>query len=116
MFYCPRHNVVCIHQSHYAVQCSISGTEFNLDSVKVGELIGAGIWPFAISIILFSLVIDRIGYKVAMLFSFVCFALYLTLGLPCLSKVQGVEGEALVAAQKAGYDLMYLASIILALG
>ncbi|MFM7921355.1 MAG: MFS transporter, partial [Planctomycetaceae bacterium] len=41
------------------------GTEFGLDSVKIGELIGAGIWPFAISIILFSLVIDRIGYKLA---------------------------------------------------
>lgn len=92
------------------------GTEFNLDQVKIGELIGAGIWPFAISIILFSLVIDRIGYKVAMLFSFVCFAIYL--GLACLaySKVQGVEGEALIAGQKAGYNLLYLASIILALG
>lgn len=91
-------------------------TEFNLDSVKVGELIGAGIWPFAISIILFSLVIDRIGYKVAMLFSFASFAAYL--GLACLaySKVHGAEGAALAEAQKAGYDLMYLASIILALG
>ncbi|MEJ7590554.1 MAG: MFS transporter [Planctomycetaceae bacterium] len=92
------------------------GSEFNLDSVKVGELIGAGIWPFAISIILFSLVIDRIGYKVAMLFSFVSFAVYLTLACMAYAKVHGAEGEALVAAQKAGYDLMYLASIVLALG
>ena len=92
------------------------GSEFNLDSVKVGELIGAGIWPFAISIILFSLVIDRIGYKVAMVFSFVSFAVYLTLACMAYAKVQGVEGEALVAAQAAGYDLMYLASIVLALG
>ena len=92
------------------------GTEFNLDQVKIGELIGAGIWPFAISIILFSLVIDRIGYKVAMLFSFVCFATYLALACMAYSKVQGVEGEALIAGQKAGYDLLYLASIILALG
>lgn len=92
------------------------GTEFNLDAVKVGELIGAGIWPFAISIILFSLVIDRIGYKVAMIFSFACFALYLTLGCIAYGKVQGVEGEALAAAQKEGYNLIYLASIILALG
>ncbi len=92
------------------------GSEFNLDSVKVGELIGAGIWPFAISIILFSLVIDRIGYKVAMLFSFVSFAVYLTLACMAYSKVHGAEGEALVAAQAAGYDLMYLASIVLALG
>jgi MFS family permease len=92
------------------------GTEFNLDSVKVGELIGAGIWPFAISIILFSLVIDRIGYKIAMLISFVCFAAYLALACLAYAKVHGAEGEALKAAQESGYGLMYLASIILALG
>ncbi len=91
-------------------------TEFNLDKVKIGELIGAGIWPFAISIILFSLVIDRIGYKVAMLFSFVSFAVYLLLACLAYSKVQGVQGAALVEAQKSAYTLMYLASVVLALG
>ena len=50
--------------------------QFNLNSVQQGELFGAGIWPFAISIILFSLVIDKIGYKTAMIFSFICYALY----------------------------------------
>jgi len=35
--------------------------DFALDKVKLGALKGAGIWPFAISIILFSLIIDRIG-------------------------------------------------------
>src|SRR5258708_36572117 len=55
------------------------GTDFGLDNIKVGELAGAGIWPFAISIILFSLIIDRIGYRAAMLFSFICYASYLTL-------------------------------------
>lgn len=91
-------------------------TEFNLDQVKVGELIGAGIWPFAISIILFSLVIDRIGYKVAMVFSFVCFAIYVLLACLAYAKVQGVQGAELVAGQQAGYDLLYIASVILALG
>ena len=51
-----------------------------------------------------------------MLFSFACFATYLALACLAYSKVQGVEGEALIAGQKAGYDLLYLASIILALG
>jgi MFS family permease len=92
------------------------GSQFGLDSVKVGELIGAGIWPFAISIILFSLVIDRIGYKIAMFFSFACFALYLLLACMAYGKIAGVEGEALAEAQKSGYNLLYLASIILALG
>jgi MFS family permease len=92
------------------------GSEFNLDSVKIGELIGAGIWPFAISIILFSLVIDRIGYKVAMFFSFACFALYLLLACLAYGRIAGVEGAELAEAQKSGYNLLYLASIILALG
>src|SRR5260370_8472466 len=55
-------------------------TDFGLDKVAVGELVGAGIWPFGVSIIVFSLFIDRIGYKVAMIFSFGCSLLYS--GLP----------------------------------
>lgn len=48
------------------------GEQFNLTEVQKGEIFGAGLWPFAISIILFSLVIDRIGYGTAMVFAFVC--------------------------------------------
>src|SRR6476659_5429460 len=51
-------------------------TDFGLDKVAVGELPGAGIWPFGVSIILFSLFIDKIGYKVAMIFSFVSYLAY----------------------------------------
>lgn len=46
--------------------------EFALSATQKGEIIGAGLWPFAISIVLFSLVLDRIGYRVAMYFAFVC--------------------------------------------
>ncbi len=59
------------------------GTDFGLDKVDIGALKGAGVWPFAISIILFSLVIDKIGYRIAMLFSFACYAIYLVLA--CLA-------------------------------
>lgn len=51
-------------------------TQFNLSGTQAGELFGAGVWPFAISIILFSLIIDKIGYKVAMYISFICYAIY----------------------------------------
>ena len=44
--------------------------EFGLDPAQAGRLAGIGIWPFAVSIILFSLFIDKIGYKVAMLVAF----------------------------------------------
>ena len=48
------------------------GTEFGLSQTQKGEIFGVGLWPFAISIILFSLIIDRIGYGTAMIFAFVC--------------------------------------------
>jgi len=91
-------------------------TDFGLDKVAVGELIGAGIWPFGVSIIVFSLFIDRIGYKVAMIFSFVCYLVYMALAMAAFSAIHGVTGNALVAAQKHGFLLLYWGSIILGLG
>lgn len=76
-------------------------TDFGQDKVTVGELQGAGIWPFGVSIILFSLFIDRIGYKVAMAFSFVCYLIYTALavvGLAALSKTNGASLAVIFAA------------------
>jgi MFS family permease len=93
-------------------------TDFGLDKVSAGELVGAGIWPFGVSIIVFSLFIDRIGYKVAMMFSFISYLIYMVLAFAAYSviHVQGLSGDALGAAQKHGYQLLYLGSIILGLG
>ena len=91
-------------------------SDFNLDKVASGDLMGAGIWPFAISIIVFSLFIDRVGYRVAMFFSFACYAAYLVMACLAYSAIQGVEGEALKAAQLKGFNLLYWGSIIVALG
>src|SRR5215475_14814053 len=66
-------------------------TDFGLDKVAVGELQGAGIWPFGVSIIVFSLFIDRIGYKVAMIFSFVCYILYTAMAIMAYGAIQGVS-------------------------
>lgn len=46
--------------------------DFQLSPTQKGELLGVGLWPFAISIVLFSLVIDRIGYRNAMIFGLIC--------------------------------------------
>jgi len=94
------------------------GTDFGLDKVAQGELQGAGIWPFGMSIIVFSLFIDRIGYKVAMIFSFASYLIYTGLAFAAYAAihVQGLSGDALVAAQKHGYQLLYWGSIILGLG
>ena len=48
------------------------GTQFNLSETQKGEIFGVGLWPFALSIVLFSLVVDRIGYGKAMVFAFAC--------------------------------------------
>jgi MFS family permease len=91
---------------------------FALDQVQAGELFGAGIWPFAISIILFSLIIDNVGYRAAMLFSFVCYALYAVLAFQAYGIVnaEGLEGESLKAAQANAYNYLYWGSVILGLG
>lgn len=44
--------------------------EFGLTETQKGWLLGAGMWPFAIGIVGFSLIIDRIGYKTALFFAF----------------------------------------------
>src|SRR5271165_7199846 len=46
--------------------------EFGLDKAQAGRLNGIGLWPFAFSIIGFSLFIDKIGYKISMMFAFIC--------------------------------------------
>ena len=75
------------------------GAEFGLDETQVGEILGVGLWPFAISIVLFSLIIDEIGYKAAMWFGLVCHAL----STVCI----------LLATD---YKMMYIGTLILALG
>lgn len=92
--------------------------EFGLDAVRSQELFGAGIWPFAISIILFSLVIDRVGYRAAMFFSFACYALYGILAMMAYSAIHvpGLEGESLAQARAEAWNYLYAGSVILGLG
>jgi len=48
------------------------GTVFDLSETQKGELMGAGFWPFGLSIVLFSLIIDKVGYGKSMIFAFAC--------------------------------------------
>ena len=41
-----------------------------LDPAEVGRYKGIQVWPFAVSIIIFSLIIDKVGYKFSMIFAF----------------------------------------------
>lgn len=44
--------------------------QFSLTKAQVGAIQGAGLFPFALSIVFFSLIIDRIGYGRSMAFAF----------------------------------------------
>lgn len=54
---------------------------FNLSEAQKGNINGAGMWPFALSIIFFSLIIDWIGYKTVALFAIICHVISLVLTL-----------------------------------
>lgn len=75
------------------------GEEFNLTNTQIGEIAGVGLWPFAISIVLFSLIIDKVGYKNSMYFAFFCHVL--SAGLTVFA---------------TGYWSLYIATFIMALG
>jgi len=98
------------------INSGIWANEFGLDKVQSGVLFGAGIWPFAISIILFSLIIDRVGYKFAMLFSFGCYTVFGVLALTAYGLVDGATPETLEAARSSAWNYLYWGSVILGLG
>lgn len=86
------------------------GAEFGLDPVQQGELMGIGIWPFAVSIIIFSLFIDKIGYKFAMIFSFVGYLVWSVVGVAAYFVSDGGNGDTDLA-----YKMLYWGSFLLAL-
>ena len=48
------------------------GVAFALTETQKGELLGVGLWPFSITIVLMSLFIDRIGFRVTLWFAALC--------------------------------------------
>lgn len=75
------------------------GVQFNLTQTQLGEISGVGLWPFAISIVIFSLAVDKIGYKTSLGFAFVCH----------------ITSIVLTIFAK-GYSMLYVATFIGALG
>ncbi len=72
---------------------------FNLSETQKGEILGVGLWPFALSIVLFSFIIDRIGYGRAMMFAFAAHVI-----------------SAIVTIFATDYNMLYWGTFILALG
>jgi MFS family permease len=79
-----------------------------LDDAEVGIFKGIQIWPFAVSIILFSLIIDKVGYKFSMIFAGVSQIIWAIMGIYGLN----VASENPELAK----DLIFWGGLILALG
>jgi len=75
------------------------GTQFDLSKTQQGEIFGVSFWPFGISIVVFSLIIDKIGYKKSMIFAFVCHSLSVVLTI-----------------MADGYWMLYTGTFLFALG
>ncbi len=79
-----------------------------LDPAEVGAYKGIQVWPFALSIIIFSLIIDKVGYKFSMVFAFVCQFIWALLGVFALATLDTDPERAKL--------LIYWGGLILALG
>jgi MFS family permease len=82
---------------------------FNLDPAEAGKLMGIGIWPFFVSIIFFSLLIDKIGYKIAMIVAFIGHLTWGVMGYLAYQQLQ-------LGNIDAAYSLLYWGSLVFALG
>ncbi len=75
------------------------GAELQLTNQQVGEVFGASLWPIALTMIGFSLFIDRIGYKLPMMIAFLLQA-----------------GSGIATYMASGYLGLYLAALAAGLG
>ena len=88
---------------------NVWSVEFDLDPAQAGRLQGVGVWPFAVSIIGFSLIIDKIGYKTSMVIAFLGHVIWAIMGVGAYFVSQGGDKET-------AFHLLYWGSLILALG
>ncbi len=75
------------------------GIRFDLSKTQQGQIFGVSFWPFALSIVLFSLVIDKIGYKKSMVFAFLCHV-----------------SSVILTIFATGYWMLYFGTFLFALG
>jgi len=74
------------------------GIVFNLSETQKGSILGAGLYPFGLSIIFFSLIVDRLGYGRTMAFAWVAHVV-----------------SAIVTMTAASYAQLYIGTFIFAL-
>jgi MFS family permease len=74
------------------------GVRFNLTDTQIGSIQGAGLYPQALSIILFSLVVDRLGYGRTMAFAWI-----------------GHTLSAVITMTASSYTGLYVGTVVFAL-
>jgi MFS family permease len=74
------------------------GTRFNLSETQIGSIQGAGLYPQALSIIFFSLIVDRLGYGRTMALAWIGHVL-----------------SAIITMTATGYSGLYLGTLVFAL-
>lgn len=74
------------------------GVRFNLTDTQIGSIQGAGLYPQALSIILFSLVVDRLGYGRTMAFAWI-----------------GHTLSAVITMTATSYSGLYVGTVVFAL-
>jgi len=84
----------------FAIRANTMGqlqADLGLSELEKGKIAGVGMWPFALSIIVFSLIIDRIGYKTTAIFAILCHTVSL-----------------LLTVRADSYESMYWATLLIA--
>ena len=74
------------------------GVQFKLSQEQIGALQGAGLFPFALSIIFFSLIMDKFGYGRSMVFAFL-----------------GHTISAIITLMAKDYTMLYIGTFLFAL-
>lgn len=92
--------------------------QFGLTEVEKGQINGVGVWPMGVSIVLFSLVVDKIGYGRSMIFAFLGHVLYalIVISAPMVLAKEGASAEEVAAGQRAGYWMLYFGNLFFSLG
>src|SRR3954468_8219207 len=96
------------------------GTTFNLTETQKGAIFpGAALFPFAISIVLFSLFIDRLGYGKTMAFAVVAHLVGTIVTIAAsagdMSAAIAAGPAAAAAATSKAYQLLYFGTLITSL-
>lgn len=93
-------------------------TDFGFTKQTLGDIAGAGLWGFPITIIACSLVADRVGYKPLMVLAFILHvssAVVTYAATPVFKSLEGTTPEQLENARTAAYWFLYFGALLFSL-